>query len=328
MSPPLEAAIIGCGQIAGGYSDDGDDVLTHAAAYRDHPDFALVACVEPDVARRTAFQTRWQVPNGYPTVAEMLVAHPGIQVVSLCTPTLAHAADLGALLASEVKAVFCEKPIASDLADAEALVAGFEAADKVLAVNHIRRFDPAMARLKNRIAEGEIGAVRAVAGAYTGGVLNNGSHWVDLAQMLLGPLTLEHVLQARIDRSADDPTVSAVLRTADGLPVQVMAGDGRDFALFELRIVAEHAVVDIEERGFVIRERRPEQDPRFPGFRRLGHSVDMVTGLHQSLRFGVDAVRDALRGMPPASTGRTALDAQRLCEAMRRAGLRLVETRG
>lgn len=328
MSPPLEAAIVGCGQIAGGYLGEGDEVLTHAAAYQAHPDFILAACVEPDAGRREAFQARWQVPHAYASLSELLSRHPDLSVVSLCSPTAAHGSDLKELMESPVPAVFCEKPIVADLKEAETLVAAFEAAGKTLAVNHTRRFDPAIMRLKERIAGGELGGILAISGIYTGGILNNGSHWVDLAGFLFGPLLFERVLHARVDRSADDPTVDATLRTSAGLPIHLMSGDGRNCAIFELRIVAEHAVVDIEERGFVIRERRPEADPRFPGFHRLGKSIEMVTGLHQSLRFGVDAMREALRGRPPSSTGRTALEAQRLCEAMRLEGLRLLETRG
>jgi len=328
MSQRLEAAIVGCGQIAGGYAGTDGDILTHAAAYREHPDFDLIACVEPDEARRSAFQTRWSVPNAYPTLAALLTAQPRLKVVSLCTPSPLHAEDLRTLLASAVPAVFCEKPITTGLAEAEALVTAYEGAGKILTVNHTRRFDPAILALRDRLAKGELGGIRAASGVYTGGILNNGSHWIDLACMLLGRLTLEHVLRATVDRDADDPTVDAILRDVDGLPVHLMGADSRDYALFELRLVAEHAVIDIEERGFVIRERRPEADPRFPGFRRLGNSVDMVTGLHQSLRFGLDAMRDALAGHPPSSTGRTALQAQRLCEAMRLQGLLQLEMRG
>ncbi len=328
MSQRLEAAIVGCGQIAGGYAGTGDDILTHAAAYRAHPDFDLVACVEPDDTRRAAFQARWSIPSAYPTLAALLAAQPRLKVVSLCTPSPLHGEDLRNLLASAVPAVFCEKPITTGLAEAEALVAAFEAAGKILAVNHTRRFDPAILALRDRLSRGEFGAIRAASGVYAGGILNNGSHWIDLAGMLLGTLTLERVLRATADRDADDPTVDAVLRDGEGLPVHLMGADSRDYAIFELRLVTQHAVIDIEERGFVIRERRPEPDPRFPGFRRLGIPVELVTGLHQSLRFGLDAMRDALAGHPPPSTGRTALQAQRLCEAMRLQGLLQLEMRG
>jgi predicted dehydrogenase len=326
MSQRLEAAIIGCGQVAGGYASAGSDVFTHAAAYRSHPDFRLVACVESNPARRAAFAQRWEVEHAYATVEELLDRHPHLAVVSLCTPTASHAEGLRTLLPSRVPAVFCEKPIAGSLEDAETLVDAYESAGKILAVNHTRRFDPAVRGLQRRIAYGELGAIRAVAGTYTGGVVNNGTHWIDLASMLLGELALDHVVHARIDRDPGDPTVDAVLKGHGDTPVHLVGADARDYAMFELRLITEKGVLDLEERGFVLRERHPEPDARFPGFWRLGEPVSEETRLNESFRFALDAIRDALGGQPPPSTGRTALAAQRLCEAMRREGLRYLES--
>ncbi len=326
MSQRLEAAIVGCGQIAGGYASAGADLFTHAAAFRAHADYRLVACVESNAERRAAFARRWEVEHAYATLDELLDKHRDLSVVSLCTPTPTHAEGLNRLLPSRVPAVFCEKPIAASLADAEALVSGYEAAGKILAVNHTRRFDPAVRGLQRRIACGELGAIRAVAGAYTGGVVNNGTHWIDLASMLLGDLSLDRVVHARIDRDPVDPTVDAVLKGHGDTPVHLVGADARDYAMFELRLITEKGVLDLEERGFVLRERHPEPDARFPGFWRLGEPTAEGTRLNESFRFALDAIRDALGGQPPPSTGRTALAAQRLCETMRHEGLRYLES--
>ena len=63
MPEVLSALIIGCGDIAGGYDEAGDEraVRTHAGAYRAHPNFCVTACIDPDDQRRQ--QTRRGVPG-------------------------------------------------------------------------------------------------------------------------------------------------------------------------------------------------------------------------------------------------------------------------
>src|ERR1051325_6427630 len=74
------AAIVGCGDIAGGYderSTDSSGVFTHAGAYRRLADHALLAaCAEPDSARRAAFQRAWSVPEAFDGLDALLAAGP------------------------------------------------------------------------------------------------------------------------------------------------------------------------------------------------------------------------------------------------------------
>ena len=67
MPEVLSALIIGCGDIAGGYDEAGDEraVRTHAGAYRAHPNFCVSACIEPDVQSRQQFMAFLGLSYGY-----------------------------------------------------------------------------------------------------------------------------------------------------------------------------------------------------------------------------------------------------------------------
>jgi predicted dehydrogenase len=321
---PLRTAIVGCGRIAGGFDEGrkGKEVLTHAGAYTRHPAFALVACVEPEAGRRVAFMKAWSVPTGFASLEECLANGIEIDVASVCTPTSHHAADLRLLLDSPVRAVFCEKPVCDDVAVTAKFVESFTRAGKVLAVAHSRRWDERLARLQHDLADGRWGPVRAVVGIYNKGVLNNGSHMVDLVQFLIGPLTLKAVTGSRFDHDRDDPTVEAVLSTPQGVNVHLVGVDSRDYSVFELQIFAAQGAIGIEQSGFTLRLRRAGPSPLYPGYRALDQGIWEPTGLDTALYRAVDNIHAALcNNASLASDGASALSAQRLCEDMRRQAL-------
>ena len=318
MSDPLTVAIVGCGRIAGGWNRDAADeaILTHALAYRRHPGFRLAACVDLDLKTSTDFARRWSVPASYCSLDECLEAQRP-SVVSVCVTTPAHGSVLERLLDSSVRAVFCEKPISGNLDEAKQLVDAYREAGKLLAVNYTRRWDPAMAALRFELTRGDWGAIRAIVVWYVRGVVNNGSHAIDLLHWLLGPMEIAVVTGSRMDGITDDPSIDAVLRLADGTSVHLVAGDGRDFALFEIQILAERGMISIEDAGMTIRRRGVDDDPVFAGNRRLAPGEWRKTDYPRALWHAVDNLYRAVTGNAELdSSGESALAALTLCKAL------------
>lgn len=315
--------IIGCGNIAGDFdAAGGDTVLTHAGAYRRHGGFRLAGCVDPDAGRRGAFQQRWAVEHAYASLPEALASGTRYDVISICSPTPQHAADLHMLLREPPRLVFCEKPLAAGIEEAAALVAACRDAGTLLAVNYTRRWDPEVSAFKSALERGVWGPVRSAVGYYNKGVLNNGSHMVDLLQHLLGPLELQAVGAAQCDHSAEDPTVPALLATSNGIPVHLATGAAGDYALFELQIVTAKGVVAIEQGGFFWRERLVRQSPRFAGYHDVGDAAPHPGGYPKAMLEAITNMHGALtQGAELASTGETALAAQTLCDQIRQRAL-------
>lgn len=97
--------------------------------------------------------------------AEELVASPEVDVVHICTPNATHAALATAALAAG-KHVICEKPLATTLADAEALTALAAESARVAAVPFVYRYHPMVREARARIARGELGMLLSIDAGY------------------------------------------------------------------------------------------------------------------------------------------------------------------
>jgi len=97
------------------------------------------------------------------TRLEDVLRDRSVQAVVLATPHSLHGEQ--AIAAAQAgKHVFCEKPLALRLADAQAMVEACRGAGVVLAVGHNRRFWPAMRALKRIVDSGDLGELLHVEG--------------------------------------------------------------------------------------------------------------------------------------------------------------------
>lgn len=121
------------------------------------PDARLALVSDLDAARLA------EVARLYPTTAvttdyRQALARPEIAAVAVATPVRTHfAIAQEALLAG--KHVLVEKPLALTSAEAEALIALAEQQRRTLMVGHTFEYNPAVWKIKEFIAAGEIGQV-------------------------------------------------------------------------------------------------------------------------------------------------------------------------
>jgi predicted dehydrogenase len=85
-----------------------------------------------------------------------LLERPDLDAVSIATPDHLHAQSVQAALAAG-KHVLVEKPLATDLDEAEAMVVAARDAGRILMVNYSQRFVPEFNWARKQIAEGAIG---------------------------------------------------------------------------------------------------------------------------------------------------------------------------
>lgn len=133
-------------------------------------------------------------------LAEAL-ADPGVDIVTICTPTPTHRAYAEASLRAG-RNVLLEKPMALRVDDAVAIAAEARACACVLMVAHVVRFFPAYERVRELVAGGVVGRVlhvraeRMIAAPDTpwwyddeqsgGVVVDLGIHDLDQANLMLG----------------------------------------------------------------------------------------------------------------------------------------------
>lgn len=117
----------------------------------------------------------------------------GVEAAVVAVPTKFHE-EVGLALAEAGVHTLIEKPVAHSLEAATRLVDAFDTADRVAAVGHVERFNPALMSLRGRIENGDLGDVYQIQTrrqgpfpvriADVGVVKDLGSHDIDLTAWL------------------------------------------------------------------------------------------------------------------------------------------------
>jgi predicted dehydrogenase len=187
----------------------------HASGYRTAstlygeglPEVRLVAVADvnpafaTDTARRFGYE---RAEAGWEAVAEA----PDVDVVSVVVANPLHRQIVEGLLAAG-KHVLCEKPMAPTVEDAEAMVAAAKASGRETGIGFVFRRSPAIAAIRDQVASGAIGRPLHFNGHYwcdygvdprapmswrykggpgSGALSDIGSHLIDLAEFVCGPI--------------------------------------------------------------------------------------------------------------------------------------------
>ncbi|MFY9937887.1 MAG: Gfo/Idh/MocA family oxidoreductase [Silvibacterium sp.] len=126
----------------------------HLRVYRDLEQrgrpVRLAVIVEPEPSRAEALARDWNVPV-YSSIDACLEARARgeihVDAASICVPTSAHHAVAAPLLAAGID-LLIEKPIAATTGQAHDLLALARTHDRVLAIGHLERFNPAVTTIQ------------------------------------------------------------------------------------------------------------------------------------------------------------------------------------
>jgi predicted dehydrogenase len=187
----MRVALFGCGWIQD----------FHARGVLAHGDELVAVTNHREETART-FADRHGIPR-ITTDWEELAADPSIGAAVVATPNALHAPQTIALLRSGTH-VLVEKPMATSVAECDAMIEAGRASGAVLMVAHCWRFRDEVIALRDRVAAGELGAITKTRGygahagwgptgwftdpelAGGGALLDMGVHAIDTARFLLG----------------------------------------------------------------------------------------------------------------------------------------------
>jgi predicted dehydrogenase len=257
------AAVIGLGFIGGADQVSGDALGqrvsdldgTHLAALTKHPRIELVAGSSRDPGRRERFASR----TGGRTYADWrdLLASEELDLVSVATYAPQHAEITVACAEQGIRAIYCEKPMATRLLDAERMIQACEARGALLVINHNRRFNPNYRRLRDFIAAGELGDLTSGLLQWSSGRLGGvGTHMFDACCMLTGRAV--RAVSGTLDLAGKpdcrgpnfrDPGAWGVMRLDGELMIFV---DARDYASAPLQIILNGSKGRATVRGDVV----------------------------------------------------------------------------
>ena len=211
---PVRIGMIGYGGIGRVHAMGYRSLPFHYGLPADSIQLVGVATTRPETAQAAAAE----IGCDYSTDDyRQLLARPDVEAVDVCVPNHMHAEIVQAAAAAG-KHIYCEKPLAMNVAEATAMVAAVKAAGIITQITFNFRFVPAVLRAQLLVQEGFLGRIFSFRGRYYrssyidpqkpltwrqrkaiagGGTLFDiGSHILDLLYSLLGPYA---AVQATLD---------------------------------------------------------------------------------------------------------------------------------
>jgi predicted dehydrogenase len=154
---PLRVGLIGTGYMGKCHALAWNAV---SAVYGDveRPRLACIAEIDGELARRRAQEFGFESATGD---WRELVHSPDVDVVSITTPNQFHA-EMAIQALKAGKHVWCEKPMAPTLKEAETMHAAWDASGKVAVLGYNYIQNPAMRLIRKVLKEGTIGRVNHV----------------------------------------------------------------------------------------------------------------------------------------------------------------------
>jgi predicted dehydrogenase len=295
----FSALVVGLGQIGMGYDlklSPNDYVLTHARAFQQHPAFRLLGAVDIDPHKREVFEAHY----GAPAFAEIGAAAAALQpdVVAVATPTIAHAATMRAVLQSfQLTALLCEKPLAFELTDSREMLEVASKQDCKVFVNYMRRAEPGVIEVKNRMAGGHIGKLEKGVVWYSKGLFNNGSHFLNLLQYWLGDVTDFQIVHRGRLWDGVDPEPDVVVSFGD-LRILFLAAIEENFSHYTIELISSNGRLRYEKGGEQIVWQGTSGDDSFAGYTILNGDETYVATEFDRVQWHVaDQLANSLDGI-------------------------------
>ena len=196
-------AIIGTGRSHGSEGATGFGMAhPHYKGFKatDRTEFVAVADVREEAAR--AFVQDYHEDARLYTDYQAMLRDEALDIVSITTWPHLHAEMTVAACEAGVKAVHCEKPMATTWGDAQRMKAAAETSGTILTFNHQRRFLEPFQKAAQIIREGELGALLRIE-AQCGDMYDWGTHWLDMMQFFNQETPIEWVI-GQIDSREDN----------------------------------------------------------------------------------------------------------------------------
>ena len=256
--------IIGAGSIGALKPDNIDspnsvNILTHAHAVKHSKELNLISIIDPDENKLDQARHKWEC-YCYKSIDDFIDCYSyNIDIVTIASPIETHFDTILKVVEAKVKKemepkiIICEKPFCNNLDDAEQAIKLCASNNIKLIVHYNRRYCNLFATA-NAICEGYYGKVHSCVLTYTRGLKRDGCHAIDLFNLMFGDFKYGLILKQEsdyviIDYSKDDPTYTVYLTYEKCPNIFMVPHDGRDFSVFDFKILTEKAEILITNHG-------------------------------------------------------------------------------
>lgn len=272
----FNAAIIGLGNIGSTLDNPNTQaIITHAHAFMQSEKTSLIGGFDTSKESRELFQKCWSA-KAFNSMEELL--EKDINIVSICSPTPYHKQHLQEVLQlPSLKYILCEKPFVDTLEAFEAVEERVLTTNKVVLINYIRHFDPTMLEVKEIIDSQELGTIKSFEGTFSKGLFHNGSHMLDLIELLIGDV---HTITTQ-GKEIVEGDIYALFRVITQKASGTLKNPQLDYSLFELDIILTKGRIKILESGHRVEIYKATPSEKYPGY----FNLQLERTLENSLQY-------------------------------------------
>ena len=217
----FDSLIVGLGQIGMGYDYDLDPnryILSHARSFSIHPGFELVGGVDKNPHQCKKFEAMYG-KTAYKDLKQAL-REQRPDVVIIATPSDMHGSTLKEIIRHHIpKAIVSEKPLDYSLKVGQQMIKLCQENDILLFVNYMRRSEHSVLEIKKMIDNKVIKTPVDSVVCYSKGILNNGSHMLNLLEYWLGKVRNSKVIKADVCSTRKDPEPNFIVTFEKGSAV-------------------------------------------------------------------------------------------------------------
>ena len=268
---------------------------------------AVVAIYDDDPERGRRYADHFGVPDVY-DAPEPLLARPDVDAVVVCSANDEHA-RLVIAAAEAGKHVLCEKPIATTIADAQAMIAACRVAGVQLHIAFVSRFYPMVQTARQMIEAGDIGPIIGIVGgnrgrpplppaypawitdpAHSGGgaVLDHSVHVTDAMRFLVGAEVESVYAETGTlynEELAVDDCGLLLLKFTNGIAASVDPSwsipDANPFHYdFYVRVLGSEGMINLDDTKQAIRLASDAVERRGARWEQFGVNVDAAMVAH------------------------------------------------
>jgi predicted dehydrogenase len=297
-SSKIRVAVVGTGEFG----------RNHARVYRELPSAQLVGIFDQNAERAAAVAAEFQT-QAFKSLDEL---RGQVDAVSVAVPTVAHA-EVGCRLLEMGLDVLVEKPMAVNLAEADALLLAAKKNGRILQVGHVERFNPAVVAVEPILNRPLFFEVHRL-GVFTPRSLDVDViydlmiHDLDILLALVNEPVTE-VKAVGIPVLTDKVDIAhARLEFAGGAVANITASRVSTERVRKMRFFQQHEYISLDyarRDALRIGVKKPGPTPEF-GFEKL--NAPAIEPLHAELEAFIDSTQTRKEPRTNGAAGRAALE--------------------
>lgn len=245
---------------------------TFITALRDSAEEQVVAVAGRDLDRAQAYAAQLGVPRAYGSYTELL-ADPEVEIVYVAVPNSLHA-EWTIASARAGKHILCEKPLATNQAEAEVMFSAARDAGVLLMEAFMYRFHPQTLKFQELIRAGTIGQIQLIRADFSftiaspndvrlsadlagGALMDVGCYTVNFARMATGLTSNRVSAVGRWTSGGVDETLAGILEYPTGAIAQISCSLNASHVQ-SVQVVGSNGIIELDQ-AFAPASDRPSQ---------------------------------------------------------------------